>query len=56
MRKVCDDLVAKLCADIGAETKTCGMVTEKTKAFPVERCEQMMEKYPEVLAQLQKME
>ena len=56
MRKVCDDLVGKLCADIGKDTKTCAMVTEKTAAFPVERCEQMMEKYPEVLAQLQKME
>jgi len=56
MRKVCDDLVGKLCGDIGPDTSTCKMVSEKTKAFPVERCTQMMEKYPEVLAQLQQME
>ncbi len=52
----CSDLVKKLCGDLGAETETCKMVTEKTKAFPTERCEQMMGNYAQVLAGLKRME
>jgi len=56
LRKVCDELVTKLCAEIGAETATCKMVSEKTKSFPADRCSQMMENYPQVLTQLKQME
>ncbi len=54
--KVCDELVKKLCGDLGTETETCKMVTEKTKQFPPDRCEQMMKDYGKVLAQLKQME
>ena len=55
---VCSDLVDRLCKAIGPETKTCAMVTERTKAFPPERCKQMgsAEEFPKVVASLQQME
>ncbi len=55
-RKKCDELTAKLCADIGPDTATCTMVKTQTKAFPPERCTMMLDKYPEVVADLKKME
>jgi len=55
-RKVCDELVTKLCAELGAETATCKMVTEKTKEFPPDRCNMMMEHYAEVIADLKRQE
>ena len=54
--KKCDELVTKLCTDLGKETESCKMVTTQTKAFPPERCEMMLTKYPEVLADLQRQE
>ncbi len=51
-RKVCTDLVDKLCKDIGPETKTCGMVRDQTKNFPPERCEMFMKNYAQVLEDL----
>jgi protein-disulfide isomerase len=54
--KSCDELVAKLCGDLGAETETCKMVTAKSKEFPGEQCDGMMKEYPQVLAELQAME
>lgn len=55
-RKSCDELVTKLCADIGPETATCTMVKDRTKEFPPERCEEMMKHYPEVVADLKRQE
>lgn len=55
-RKPCDTLIEKLCKDIGDATATCTMVRTETAKFPVDRCEMMLERYPEVLADLQKME
>ena len=52
----CDELVKKLCTDLGPETQTCSMVTEKTKQFPPDRCVQMLGQYKQVLAELQRME
>ncbi len=54
-RKKCDELSTRLCKDIG-EGETCTMVQTQTKSFPPDRCEMMLGKYPEVLADLQKME
>ena len=34
-RKDCNELVSKLCTDIGPETKTCEMVTTMTAKFPL---------------------
>jgi protein-disulfide isomerase len=55
-RAVCDELVAKACKDLGPETETCKVVTERTKEFPVSECQEMMQNYAKVLAQLQQME
>lgn len=55
-RGACDELIKKLCGDLGAETETCKMVTEKTKSFPAEQCTGMLGEYPQVLAELKKME
>lgn len=55
-RKKCDELTTKLCADLGPETQTCTMVKTQTKTFPPERCTMMLGKYPEVVAELKRME
>ena len=55
-RKVCDELVTKICDDLGKATETCGMVTLHTKKFPADRCASMMEQYPQVIADLKKRE
>jgi len=55
-RKVCDELVTKLCTALGKESKSCKMVEEQTKQFPPERCKSFMEHYDEVLASLQREE
>jgi protein-disulfide isomerase len=51
-RASCDELVAKLCADLGDKSKTCAMVREKVPSFPTERCKQMLGEYDGVLAEL----
>ena len=55
-REVCNTLVTKLCTDIGSETQTCAMVTERTATFPPAQCEQMIAEYDKVLAELKMME
>jgi protein-disulfide isomerase len=55
-RKTCDTLVTRLCGELGKTTDTCKMVETHTKNFPPERCKMMLERYPEVLADLKRME
>jgi protein-disulfide isomerase len=55
-RKKCDELVTKLCTDLGQETQSCEMVKTRTKEFPPERCDMMMQHYAEVLADLKRQE
>jgi hypothetical protein len=55
-RSTCDTMSAKLCAEIGAETRTCQMVKKDTPTFPPEKCEEIAKNYDEVLAQLKSME
>ncbi len=50
--KKCTELMDKLCADLGQETKTCAMVKDMTPKFPADRCITMLEQYPQVLAEL----
>ncbi len=52
MGKKCTELMDKLCADLGPETKTCGMVKQMTPSFPPERCVTMLGQYDKVLAEL----
>lgn len=55
-RSACDELVKKLCADIGPDTETCKMVTEQTPNFPVSRCTGILTQYDDVLAELKQQE
>ena len=54
--KVCDELIAKLCGDLGNDTETCKMVKEKTPDFGGEQCAKMMGEYDKVLESLVQME
>lgn len=55
-RADCNKLVSKLCTDLGKDTGTCKMVTERTESFPTDRCKEMMGNYEKVLGQLKAME
>jgi len=55
-RKVCDQLASKLCQELGKDTESCKMVQKQTKDFAPDRCTTMMDRYPEVLAELKKTE
>jgi len=55
-RATCDKLVDKLCADLPPGSKTCSMVKDRTPSFPAERCEQMMQQYDKVIAELKQMD
>ena len=55
-RASCDKLVGKLCADLSPGSKTCDMVKERTPSFPHERCDQMLQSYDKVLAELKQMD
>ncbi|MFO7566997.1 MAG: thioredoxin domain-containing protein [Enhygromyxa sp.] len=54
--KVCTELSARLCKDLGPETETCKMVETETPRMPPEQCEAMTEQYEQVLAELVQME
>jgi protein-disulfide isomerase len=56
LRKSCDELTTKLCAEIGPTTDTCEMVKTQTKTFAPDRCAMMMQHYTEVVADLKKRE
>jgi protein-disulfide isomerase len=55
-RKLCNDLLDRLCKDLGPDTATCALVREQTPQFPRERCEQLTANYDEVLVELRRHE
>ena len=55
-RKVCSDLVDRLCKDLGPATDTCKMVRDETPAFPREQCEEINTNYEQVLGELKQRE
>jgi len=55
-RKVCNDLVERLCKDLGPTSDTCQMVREETPAFPREQCEELTSSYDQVLTELKQRE
>jgi hypothetical protein len=55
-RASCEKLVSKLCTDLPPGSQMCAMVKEKTPAFPAQRCDEMLQHYDEVIAQLKQME
>ena len=52
LRESCDELVMRLCRDLGTATTTCEMVKIHTKVFPPSRCELMLSRYGEENAHL----
>ena len=50
--KDCDKLIEVLCNGVGTETKSCGLVREKTKSFPPEQCTKMLGQTDEIIASL----
>jgi protein-disulfide isomerase len=54
--KSCEELVTKLCAEVGPTSETCNMVKAQTKQFPPTRCKSMLDHLPEIVADLKKME
>ena len=54
--KSCEELVGKLCGEVGPTSETCNMVKTQTKQFPPARCKSMLEHLPEIVADLKKME
>src|SRR5262245_31203666 len=52
----CDELLTRLCADLGPDTQTCKMVKERTPEFPVARCRKLLDSYDEVVAELKQIE
>lgn len=55
-REVCNQVVTRLCNDLGPETPTCGVVREKTELFPAERCQEMLDNYDQVIGELRMFE
>jgi len=55
-RKVCTDLMERLCTDLGPTTDTCQLVRDQTPQFPREQCQQLTTDYPQVLAELKQKE
>jgi len=55
-RKVCTDLVERLCKDLGPTTDTCQMVRDETPQFPREQCEEITTNYDKVLPELKQRE
>ncbi|MDI7268777.1 MAG: thioredoxin domain-containing protein, partial [Myxococcota bacterium] len=51
--KACNDLMSRLCAELGEGTPTCAMVREQTPRFNPEKCRQMLDNYPAVYKELQ---
>jgi protein-disulfide isomerase len=54
LRLPCTALVDRLCADLGNDKDSCGMVQTQTSGFAVERCKLLTQHYPEVVAELRK--
>jgi protein-disulfide isomerase len=52
----CRRLADELCAKLGAETKSCSLVRERTAEFDAARCQAMSEHIDEVVLELQTME
>lgn len=55
-RKVCSDLIERICADVGPSTDTCQMVRDQTPSFPKERCVALTAQYDEVIKELKQQE
>jgi hypothetical protein len=48
----CDELQAKLCADMRSVPRSCERVKQYTRRFPHEKCKEMLGRYSDVLVDL----
>jgi protein-disulfide isomerase len=55
-RKSCNELVGRLCKDLGEQSASCQMVRQRTPDFPADRCAMMIKQYQEVLSELRAQE
>jgi hypothetical protein len=55
-RRVCDELVARVCNELGAESGGCTVARERAAAFGPERCVELTTRYPAVVDELRQME
>jgi protein-disulfide isomerase len=47
-RDTCDELMTRLCADLGQETESCHLVKIETPKLAAERCETLLDHYNEI--------
>ena len=52
LRKHCDDLAAKICADLGEHSPVCEEVKHDMPEVPVGQCPVLLRHYPELVSQL----
>ncbi|MEZ4226217.1 MAG: hypothetical protein R3B13_35045 [Polyangiaceae bacterium] len=52
VRAVCDELVSRLCKDLGEESTACSIVKARSANIPPDGCRTMTSNYESVLAQL----
>lgn len=56
MATKCDELIEKLCTQLGKESESCQMVVTQTKTFPAERCVAMLDHVDEIASDLKQQE
>jgi hypothetical protein len=52
LRRPCDEVVARVCDAVGEQSPGCEMARAQTPQFPPERCREMGEHLPDVVAEL----
>jgi protein-disulfide isomerase len=55
-RRPCDELVRKICENVGAKSEGCKLAANQTKQFDAIKCKLMSEHLPEVIAELKNLE
>jgi protein-disulfide isomerase len=56
LKASCTQLTKLLCDKMGAESQSCGLVKEQTNKFPPDKCKEMLDHVPEIVAELEQME
>jgi protein-disulfide isomerase len=56
LRKDCDELTQRLCAELGEQSTTCEEVRRDLPEVPAGQCRSLLQHYPELLAQVRERE
>jgi len=56
LKESCTQLTKLLCDKMGAESQSCSLVKEQTGKFPPDKCKEMLDHVPEIVAELEQME